>query len=243
MKERTSCSFTSPEKAWRKTFRLLMNKSCFWKLLGAFRLSLLLLQERGSGNLVMLQHVSRVGASRDASNELFVLSLCLTFPKNLIWSNKILVEPCLDYQTRFPIAIHSQACLPPFKPSHKPTIRIYALNEVESFCLKHSSSLISSNRETNFSFFSRSSLCTFHLNIPSQSLPQQTKVYWFPTPYARRLRVHRVWAIMDFLLHIWLPCIALKARITAGGNSKQWTLQLMYDNYIYSPPNEAHGNN
>lgn len=62
-----------------------------------------------------------------------------------------------------------------------------------------------------------------------------------------RLRRIHVLALMGFLLHIWLlssQCsensLPTSSHQRPGGGTKQWTLQLMYDNYIYlSPSNGA----
>lgn len=78
-----------------------------------------------------------------------------------------------------------------------------------------------SRRETNFSsYFTPAILHTI------QCTPHQTKVYWFPTPCATMLHVHRVRAaLMGFLLHVWLfldvmlPSTALK-RPASQANAK-----------------------
>lgn len=76
------------------------------------------------------------------------------------------------------------------------------------------------------------------IHLPFSSCSHQTNVYWFPTP--RAVLSYTTCLGLNGIFITYLAFSSLRSSTASnecasppGRSTKQWTLQLMYDNYIY----------
>lgn len=128
--------------------------------------------------------------------------------------------------------------------SHLSTNIIKTFIKMEILCLQHPSSFVLSRGETNFCFFLqwfmfRKAHIAPESIAPLFPLAPIRQMFIGFRLRARSFQIQRVFrALMGFLLHIWLfsslcSNAALNECASPAGARRQWTLQLMYDNYIY----------